>query len=160
MRKLFACGAVAAGIVFAAGCGSSDNSTTTGASGASGAAGAALSKPQFIAKADAICKQGNQAINKAAHDTFTQGQKPSSAEIEKFATDTVIPSIQEQITAIRALPAPSGDEDQVKALLDAVQASLDKVKADPSLLTQQNSTAFDQANQMAKDYGLKVCGKD
>jgi hypothetical protein len=150
---------VAGAMLFAAGCGGSDNSTTTGASGASGAQGAALSKPAFIAKADAICKQGNQTINKAAHETFSQGQQPSSADVEKFATQTVVPSIQEQITAIRALPAPSGDEDQVNTILDAVQQDLDKVKADPSLLDQQNGAVFDKANQMAQDYGLKVCGK-
>ena len=32
------------------------------------------------------------------------------------------------------------------------------VKADPSLLTQQGEDPFKEANQMAKDYGLKECG--
>jgi hypothetical protein len=126
------------------GCGGSDTTTVSGASGASGATGAqgaALTKQQFIAKADAICKKGNQA------------------DLTKFAEQTVIPSIQEQVTAIAALPAPKGDEDRVKAIVDAAQQGLAKAKQDPSVITQQNSHAFDKANQLANSYGLKVCGR-
>src|SRR3954471_20825032 len=79
------------------GCGGGSSSSTTGASGASGAQGAALSKSEFLAKGNAICAQGNQEINAAAKKIFTSKQAPSQAEQEKFATDTVIPSVQQQI---------------------------------------------------------------
>jgi hypothetical protein len=134
-----------------AGCGSSSTSTTT--TGAQ----AALTKSQFLAKGNAICKKGNQAINKAAHEQFTQGQKPSQSQVQDFVTTTVIPNIQEQITAIGALPPPSGDEAQVKKIVDDAQASLDKGKQDPALLAGNGPDPFKDVNQETKAYGLTAC---
>jgi len=142
------------------GCGGGSDTTSSGASGASGATGAqgaALTKQQFVAKADAICKKGNQAIRKAGKEIF-QG-KPSQADLTNFAQQTVIPNIQEQVTAIAALPPPSGDEDQVNAIVDAAQQAVSQAKEDPSLVIQENNDAFAKADQLAKQYGLKVCGR-
>jgi len=150
-----------AGLVLA-GCGGGSSSSTTGASGTSGAQGAALSKSEFVAKGNAICAQGNQEIQAAGQKAFPKGQQPTQADEENFATDTVIPSIQEQIDGIDALPAPSGDEDQVQAIVDAAQSALDKAKQDPSLLTgqAQGGDPFAQANKLADAYGLTKCGSD
>jgi hypothetical protein len=141
------------GLVFAA-CGSSNNSTPTTA---------ALTKSQFLKKGNAICSKGNQQINNAAHQTFTKkkypnGQPPKSA-VTKFATDTVIPSVQSQIDGIKALGAPAGDEAQVQAIVDAAQSALDKAKADPTILLQNNqkNDPFAKANELAKSYGLTAC---
>lgn len=150
-----------AGLVLA-GCGGGSSSTTTGASGTSGAQGAALSKSEFVSKGNAVCAKGNQEINAEAKKIFTSNQAPSQATQEKFVTDTVIPSIQQQIDGIAALPAPSGDEDQVQAIVDAAQSALDKAKQDPSLLTDQaqGGDPFAQANKLANAYGLTKCGSD
>jgi hypothetical protein len=146
---LLAVSALAVGLV-AAGCGSSnDNSTST----------SSLTKAEWIAKADAICQAGNQEINAAAHQQFPNNQKPSQADQQSFATGSVIPSVQKQLDQIKALGAPSGDETQVNAILDAVSADLDKVKSDPSLVTSNSGDPFADANKLATAYGLKVCGK-
>ncbi len=152
LTSLAAC-ALAIGLI-AAGCGSSnDNSTST----------SSLTKAQWIAKADAICQQGNQEINTAGKQLFgNQQAPPSQADQEKFASDTLVPNIQKQIDDIRALGAPSGDEDQVNAILDAAQKGVDQAKANPSLLTEQGSgqDPFAGANKLATQYGMKVCGQD
>jgi len=159
--------AVSAGLI-AAGCGGSSSTTTTvsgasGASGATGAAGQPLTKVAFIAQADAICERGNKELNAEGKKVFgnlPKGQKPSAAQQQKFITDSVIPNIQNQIDAIRALTPPSGDEDQVKAIVDAAQQALDKAKADPSAFFQGGKNdPFAKANKLASDYGLKVCGQ-
>jgi hypothetical protein len=153
--------ALAAGSI-AAGCGGGDDTTTvSGASGATGAQGAALTKDAFLAKGNAICKNGNQAIDQAGKQFFqslglSKNEQPSSDQIQQFATDTVVPKVQAQITAIEALPAPSGDEDQVNQITDSAQQALDKIKADPSLL-EGNNDPFADANQLAKQYGLDEC---
>jgi len=75
-------------------------------------------------------------------------------------TDSVIPNIQNQVDAVRALTPPSGDEDQVKSFLDAAQQALDKAEADPSLFFEgSQNDPFAKANKLASDYGLKVCGQ-
>jgi hypothetical protein len=134
----------------AAGCGSSSSSTSNSTS-------AALSKPEFIAKADAFCKQGDQAINKAGNKIFSGG-KPSKSQITQFMTSTVIPTIQTEVDSIKSLTPPAGDEDQINKLLTDVQSALDKAKQNPELMASNNSGVFAQANKEAKAYGLKVCG--
>jgi hypothetical protein len=138
------CIALVAGLI-AAGCGGGgDDSSTT-----------SLAKTEWIAKADAICQQGNQTINQAAQQQFGN-QKPTAAEVQQFATQTALPNTQEQVDKIRALGAPSGDEDQVNKILDTVQADIDKAKSAGDI---ENST-FADGNALAKQYGLKVCGQD
>jgi hypothetical protein len=140
----------------AAGCGSSNNSSTSTT--------AALTKAEFLKKGNAVCKKGNQQINTAANQTFSRkkypnGPPPKSLQV-KFATDTVIPSIQTQINGIKALSPPSGDEAKVKAIVDSAQAALDKAKADPTALLQNNpkNDPFAETNKLANAYGLTVCG--
>jgi hypothetical protein len=141
----FAAVAVLAAGAIATGCGSSDDDTST----------ASLTKAEWIAKADAICQQGNQEINQAAKQQFGN-QKPTAAEVQQFATGTALPNTQSQVDQIKALGAPSGDEDQVNKILDTVQADIDKAKAAGDI---ENST-FADGNALAKQYGLKVCGQD
>jgi hypothetical protein len=134
------------GLVLAA-CGGSDDSS--------------LTKAEFVKQGNAICKKGAQEINagfEKVAKTIPKNQQPSQAQLEKFANDTLIPSVQGQIDDIRALDPPSGDEDQVNALLDSAQEALDKVKQDPSLAVGGKSDPFKKANQQAKAYGLTVCG--
>jgi ABC-type lipoprotein release transport system permease subunit len=146
LRATLALIAVLALGVIAAGCGSSgdDSSSTSN-----------LTKAEFIAKADAICQQGNQQINSAAHEQFGN-QKPTAAEVQQFITGTVLPNTQSQVDKIKALGAPSGDEDQVNKILDTVQADIDKAKSSGDI---ENST-FADSNALAKQYDLKVCGQD
>jgi hypothetical protein len=146
--KLYAMLAAAALLavgVLAAGCGGGDDDSTT----------SSLTKSEWIAKADAICQQGNQEIEQAAQQQFGN-QRPSAAELQQFATGTALPNTQTQVDKIRALGAPSGDEDQVNEILDTVQADIDKAKAAGDI---ENST-FADGNALAKQYGLKVCGQD
>jgi hypothetical protein len=131
----------------AAGCGgdSDDDSTTS-----------SLAKPAWIAKADAICQQGNQEIEQAANEQFgKQEQEPSDEQIQQFTNETVVPSVQKQIDQIRELGAPSGDEDQVNEILDTVQADIDKAKSATTLPDEP----FANGNALATRYGLKVCGQ-
>jgi hypothetical protein len=147
-----------------AGCGGGDDSSSTTASsttpaGATGASGTPLTKDQFIQQADAICKQGNETIDAAASQVFG-GQQPTAAQIEQFANETAIPAIQEELDGISALTPPAGDEDEVQAILAAVGQGLDAVKQDPQqLAASDNAGPFAEANQLAQDYGLKVCGQ-
>ncbi len=137
------------GLVLAA-CGSSnDNSTSTTA---------ALTKAEFLKQGNAICKKGSQQINQAAKKAFPKNQKPTAGADKTFATDTVIPNVQGQITAVGALGPPKGDEAKVNAIVTAAQADLDKAKADPTVLFQNNSNPFAKSNKLANAYGLTVCG--
>jgi ABC-type lipoprotein release transport system permease subunit len=139
-------GSVLAVGLIGAGCGGGDDDSDTTTS---------LTKAEWIAKADGICQQGNQEINQAAQQQFGN-QKPTAASVQQFATGTALPNTQTQVDKIRALGAPSGDEDQVNEILDTVQADIDKAKSAGDI---EDST-FADGNALAKQYGLKVCGQD
>ena len=134
-------------VVVAAGCGSSSKSTP------------ALTKAEFLKKGNAICKKGNDQINKVAQKLFPNRKaRPSKAQLNKFATGTLIPSVQSQINGVKALGAPKGDEAKVNAIVTTAQAALDKAKKDPILLTGSKHDPFAKANKLSKAYGLTVCG--
>jgi hypothetical protein len=140
--------AVLATAAIAAGCGSSsDDSTST----------SSLTKAAWIAKADAICRQGNQQINQAAHQEFGN-RKPTRAQIQQFTENTVITNTASQIDKIKALGTPTEQGAQADAVINSAEDTINKVKANPALLEQGDP--FAQTNQMAKAYGMKVCGQD
>ena len=129
----------------ACGGGSSSTSTTTVGSGQP------LSKPQLIAAANAICLQGDKAINRAQAQQFASGQ-PGAQQVTKFATSTGIPIIQDQIDGVRSLPAPP--DPRFETILNAADQELAKVKADPSTFS---DAAFAKTDKLAHAYGMPAC---
>ena len=113
------------------------------------------------AQADAICKSGDKDIDAQAEEFFPQGGSPGAAEEEAFVTEAVIPGIQEQIDALRALTPPEGDEDEIGEFLDTAQEALDQIEEDPSTLTGGGSgpNPFAETQQLAADYGLEECAQ-
>src|SRR3954469_22791658 len=124
---VFAIAAMLVMALVAAGCGSSNDNSS------SSATTAALTKAEFVKKGNTICRKGNKEINAQGKKLFTN-QKPTKAQLNKFATTVLIPSIQGQINDIRALGVPKGDEAQVNAILTEAQSSLDKGKKDPTAM--------------------------
>ena len=138
-----ACVLVIAGV--AAGCGDDNGDGTT-------TAAASISTADFVAQANQICKQGNAEIEKAGKKL---GQSVNEAQLEDFAANTLVPSIQGQIDDVKALGAPAGQESSVNQLISTVQGDVDQLKADPSKV--KDDHLFDDANRAANDLGLKEC---
>src|SRR3954451_3451484 len=110
--------AATAGALFVAGCGGGDDSSTsTSVSGATGVSGAALSQDELVSQGNAICKDGNKALDAASSQAFSGGQ-PSQAEIEQYVSDTMVPNIQGQIDALAALTPPEDIAEDYQTFLD------------------------------------------
>jgi hypothetical protein len=139
IRPLALAAVLAAGLA-PAGCGSSSNNT-------------ALSKPEFVVKANAICAEGN---NKVESVEKSLGSKPSPAQLSTFVTGTLVPSIQGQIDGVRALAAPSGGQTTITHMLDVAQEDLNKAKSDPALLA-SGQNPFASFAALAHRYGLTEC---
>jgi hypothetical protein len=138
----------------AAGCGSSSSNSRSSSTSTATSTSTAIAKPQFLAQGNAICAQGNRRLA-AAQKAFGPKQ-PSRAQITAYVTNTFAPDIQSQISAIRALGAPSGDQGTVTTMLDIAQADLNRVKSNPALLT-GNSSPFANFAKLAHPYGLIAC---
>lgn len=140
----------------ATGCGSSDDGSTETA---------ALSKQQFIAQADAICKRGNKEIEEgfesfAEENDIPKNQEPSKAQGKELVETVLVPSIASQTEGIRALSVPSGDEDEISAMLDSLDEAVEEAEEDPEALFAAKSDPFGKPNEQAREYGLKVCGDE
>jgi hypothetical protein len=138
-----------------AGCGSDGDSTET----------SALTKQQFIAQADAICKQGNKEIEEgfesfAEENNIPKNQEPSKAQGKEIVETVLVPSIDSQSDGIRVLSAPSGDEDEISAMLDSLDEAVEEAEEDPEALFASKSDPFAKPNELAQDYGFKVCGEE
>jgi hypothetical protein len=158
--------ALAVGIAFVvAGCGDDEEpATETGAAEASTEAGtpvtteesgAPLGREEFIAKADGICRLYSRQLEQAAEQAF-RGQT-SLEEIERYIAEVFAPATRQELQAIRGLTPPEGDEEQVDAILDAAEGAVGAVEEDPALF--ETGSPFSEANRLASEYGLKVCGQ-
>jgi outer membrane murein-binding lipoprotein Lpp len=149
--------AVLASALLVAGCGGSSNDSTDTTS--------ALTKQQFIAQADAICKQGNEEIEEgfesfAEQNDIPKNQEPSKAQGKEIVETVIVPSIGSQAEGIRALGFPSGDEDELSAMLDSLDEAVEEAEEDPEALFAAKSDPFAKPNELAQDYGLKTCGDE
>lgn len=113
-----------------------------------------LSKADFVAQADEICAEGNAEMVAAA-ESFSDA--PSDEEITQFAEDVFVANTQQQHDDISDLGAPEGDEDEVQAILDALQSGIDVVKEDPTSLLSSDDP-LREASDLAAAYGLVECG--
>jgi hypothetical protein len=139
----------------AAGCGGGDDSTSGGQADTTAQA---ITKEDFIAQADQICDEGNKQTEQQLEQQF--GNKVTDAQLPQIAS-AVSDSIKNQVSQIRALGAPEGDEDTVNSFLDAAEKGADEIAQDPSQVQSQGEPNADiaKANQEAKQYGLNVCGQ-
>ena len=56
--------------------------------------------------------------------------------------------------------APSGEEDKVEAIVDALEAGAEELEDDPgSLLDGKGTGPLDKANELASEFGFKECGQ-
>lgn len=144
---------VAAIAMIVAGCGSSSDDSTS-----------SLTKAEFIAQADAICKKGNAEIESGFEDFakeagIKKNEEPSTAQGVEVSETVLIPYIKEQSEELRDLGAPSGDEGEITAMLDSLDEGIEEAEADPEALFTSKSDPFGPANKKAKEYGLEVCGQ-
>jgi len=153
MRSRMICGLVlmAALIVgvCVAGCGSSDSTSTETT--------ATISKAEFVAKGNAVCVKGEKAqeaeINAYVKKHGLENKKPTTAQQAELVETVFAPNIQSQIDGVKALGAPSGEEQQVSSALELSQQTLEKVEANPELVF-GNNDAFAAAGKQLHALGL------
>jgi hypothetical protein len=139
-------------ILALAGCGSSGGSEST----------SSLTKAEFLKKGNAICAKGSEEINKA-YEKFSRehvagGKTPSQALLDEAAAEIVLPVRVREVRMLRALGAPSGQEEHVDTMLMAWEEGIEKGEEDPNSLRKAGPEfAFYKSYSMGIDYGLKKC---
>jgi hypothetical protein len=144
-------------LVAAAGCGSDDD-----AAPASAADGAPLTKAQFIASADKICKETTVKLTSAAANLREATKKTGTVPVRRvaaFLTKTSLPAYDAMLEDIRALTPPKRDEQTIDGLVAALAGAIDTARSDPLKYSDPRTPdPFLDANKRAVGYGMKVCG--
>ena len=137
-------------VLLVAGCGGGDDSS-----------GESISKEEFIAKADAICKQGNERME-AGFAKRLKGVKSlnklKKGEYEQLISEVMVPSLEKEIEELRALGVPEGDEERVEAMLAALEEGQETAERNPAAVNASSDAVFGIASRLASEYGLEVCG--
>jgi hypothetical protein len=143
--------------LLAAGCGSGGGSSN------SSGGGDRLSRSDYAAKADAICKKYNEKTKQIGN------QSKSLADVAK-AFDQALPLLANVISEIRTLKPPKNEQHTVdewlaqsEVLKHDLQEMRDKAKAKDLKGVQEafaRASANDkQGNRLAAKLGMKVCSK-
>jgi hypothetical protein len=123
-----------------------------------------LTKSEFIKAADAICEEGNESLNAEAEDFAKENEvdteMPTTQQQEEVVEQVVAPAFRDQAEKIDWLGAPSGDEKAVEEIVAAVEAGADEAENDPGTIVEgKGAVPFEEAQKLAKSFGLKVCGQ-
>jgi hypothetical protein len=138
-----------------AGCGGGSSSTTTTA---------AISKAEFVTKGNAICVAGNKKQEAefmafAKEHGISEKEEPTKAQQAELADAVFVPNVQSQIDSVKALGAPSGEEQQVTSALETAQEALNEVKAKPEIAFGKPSP-FKATGEQLHALGLTQCAKE
>jgi hypothetical protein len=153
-------------LLFTAGCGSNGDSQGSSPDGGGGSGEisvktGSLSKADFVKQASAICEATSEKSRNGFVAYSQENKVPTSgpglaAKASDFVNSVFAPIFQEQIDQITSLGAPSGDEEQVSALVNAMQQGLDDGKQQPLALI-NGGPFLDEAAKLATAYGLPAC---
>ena len=135
------------------------------------------SKRDYIVQADTICANSDQIIETEAEIrfkidssdftvtpsgdiVFKPGRRPSDAEIERFATQVILPAFREQLADLRGLTPPAGDEVTVAEIYDAAEAGIGRLQGDPAIFSDSAAVRreLSEAQSLGRRYGFFNCG--
>ena len=117
-----------------------------------------LSKVEFLREADRICFASESRIEAAADDLATGRGRPDPDDVERVAISIVVPALESEVRAIRAIGAPDGDERDVEAILAATEDGIAAIEADPRGLLDGVPVSLRRAQRLAEAYGSRQCG--
>jgi hypothetical protein len=146
------------------GCGGDDEDSASAPEAQSTTAVATIAKADYITQADAICKAESDATDQGAAAAIQElgTEEPTPEQLATIASDVVLPSLDKQLAALKALPKPDEGAADVEALYADLETAIAAAKEDPSILanSENGENPFAEANKKAVAYGMKECGSE
>lgn len=143
--------------VLAVGCGGGgDGGGDEGSDSASKEiATSSLKKAAFVKKADSICRSGAE---EAVEGPETASQ-PEGQSFGQTVTVAMVPAFRGVVDKIYKLGAPSGDEAQIEAFLEAMGQEVDAIEENSASLKSLEDVAseFQGSTKLAHSYGILAC---
>lgn len=127
---------------------------------------APLAKAEFVKRGNEICARASKRFEDAfallvqANEATTKSKALSRSALRDAAEELFIPTVARQLEELRSLGPPSGEEEEVDEMLSAAEEALAESEADPTLLMVEGAGPFEEANELAREYGLQRCGEE
>lgn len=149
LPTIFLCLATGAILMVASGCGSSEGSD-----------GPRLTKTQFIAKGDAICRKSDQRQESGlrtypkSHPSVNLNSKEGE---EEMVLKVGLPPVLTATHELEQLRPPEEDEEKVEAIIEGMREGVAIGRKDPLAIAEGASNPFSEADRLASAYGFKAC---
>jgi hypothetical protein len=160
MRLKIILGSVLVAAVVLAGCGGggSSSGTTAGETGGAATTGATSkppSKAEFVTQTGEYCIQVPPTYQSKLKELEKKaGKKLSKAETNRKAA---LPPLKTTLSSIEELVPPTGDEETVEAIVDALKAGVQALEEEPLSKLSGSKSPFAEFQKLAKEYGLATC---
>ena len=123
--------------------------------------GSGISKEDFVADADDVCREADERIDEIGQPRVEEGVFEYVEQAEEISADLV--------ADLRALDAPEGDQDEVDRMIDGLEeatgllgglarATIDRDAKEVQKLQLQIQQITDDVSEFAESYGFEVCG--
>jgi len=120
-----------------------------------------LTKPQFLRKAEAVCRRSMEELNKAdlaAWRKYEPDHTTTDEAVLNKISLALIPAKEREVRRLRAVGLPKGDERYVYDMLQVWDEGLEEAREDPSLIREAGpGTGLYKSYEMASTYGLEGC---
>ncbi len=146
-------------LLAAGGCGDSDSDSGGSADADAGKVTVetgSLSKAEFTERSDQLCKEARTQFQ-GEYENFVKANSQGGLKVQGELVNTIlVPSFEQLVDQIGSVGAPSGDEEEIAAFLNALQRRLDKLREQPSEAFKTLSPLAGPI-KLARAYGLTGC---
>ncbi|MDQ3958450.1 MAG: hypothetical protein M3273_09035 [Actinomycetota bacterium] len=119
-------------------------------------------KEEFIAAADDVCREADEAISELSPAKDAEGIAAFLERAEEIS--------QRLVSRLRDLEPPEGDADVIDRMIDAIERATDQLEPlaaaatagggpqELGRLQRRALRATDEVNRIARSYGFEACG--
>ena len=120
-----------------------------------------VSKPTYMKKAEAVCKKNYEKVRLGYENFVKENGGPENsfdepAKEAEYVETVIVPEKKKTVEELKALGAPSGDEQEVDEIVEAYEEGIEVAEENPQA-AMSSTGVFAYASNVAKEYGLKSC---
>lgn len=120
---------------------------------------AAPAKSEYVASVDAICGKVPRRFASRAQKAAAKAQKRGAGEVEDAYRQAIVRTLKQTAREIEALTPPPGDEQEVAALVAAMEKATRNIARQPLLDVGSETSVLTEFAKRSKRYGLARCSQ-
>lgn len=136
-------------------------------SGCGGGGEEALTKKQYVRRANAICTRFSNKLSRESQ-AFEEkhglnAAAPNQHEREQIILGVLLPNVEERLEELKTLPAPKGEEAKIAQIISTLEVAQKEARTHPvrsAAPIAHRGEPFRMAMDMTAAYGIGFCGQD